>query len=84
VLTDCSCSMVGPLKYQGEFTTDSNRDFDQWLRDRDENSGVRSFEWGERIAERKGVTLIEGRAMSANNKRLISLKIPASQSLMRL
>jgi len=76
--------MVGPFKYHGEFTKNSNRDFDQLLRDRDENSGVRSFEWGERIAERKGLTFIEGRAMSANNKRLISLKIHASQSLMRL
>lgn len=84
MLTDCSCSIVGPFKYHGEFIKDSNRDFDQLLRDRDENSGVRSFEWGERIAERKGLTFIEGRAMSANNKRLISLEIHASQSLMRL
>ena len=63
--------LYGPFTYHGEFTTYSNRDFDQWLKDRDEKSGVRSFEWVERIAEREGMTLVEDRAMPANNQCLV-------------
>ena len=75
--------LYGPFKYCGEFTTDSNRDFDQLLRDRDEKSGVRSFEWVEHIAKREGLTLVEDRAMPANNQCLIFRKIDVSQSLVR-
>ena len=63
--------LYGPFTYRGEFTTDSNRDFDQWLRSRDEKSGVRSFEWVEHIAERAGLVLAEDRAMPANNQCLV-------------
>ena len=63
--------LYGPFKYCGEFTTDSNRDFDQWLRDRDKKSGVRSFEWVDRIARREGMTLVEDRAMPSNNQCLV-------------
>jgi len=31
----------GPFNYQGEFTSDSNRAFDAWLRARDADSGIR-------------------------------------------
>ena len=72
--------LYGPFTYHGEFTTDSNRDFDQWLKDRDEKSGIRSFEWVERIAEREGMTLVEDRAMPANNQCLIFRKMVAPQS----
>ena len=72
--------LYGPFTYRGEFTTDSNRDFDQWLRSRDEKSGVRSFEWVQRIAEREGMTLVEDRAMPANNQCLIFRKMGVSQS----
>ena len=75
--------LYGPFTYHGEFTTDSNRDFDQLLRDRDEKSGVRSFEWVEHIAKREGLTLVEDRAMPANNQCLIFRKIDVSQSLVR-
>ena len=72
--------LYGPFTYHGEFTTDSNRDFDQWLKDRDEKSGIRSIEWVERIAEREGMTLVEDREMPANNQCLIFRKMVASQS----
>ena len=72
--------LYGPFTYHGEFTTDSNREFDQWLRGRDEKSGIRSFEWVERIAEREGMTLVEDRAMPANNQCLIFRKISVSLS----
>ena len=72
--------LYGPFTYHGEFTTDSNREFDQWLRGRDEKSGIRSFEWVERIAKREGMTLVEDRAMPANNQCLIFRKISVSQS----
>ena len=76
--------LYGPFKYHGKFTTDSNREFDQWLKDRDEKSGVRSFEWVQRIAEREGMTLVADRAMPANNQCLIFRKIGLSQPEVRL
>ena len=78
-VTDGLLVLYGPFKYRGKFTTDSNRDFDRWLRDRDEKSGVRSFEWVEHIAEREGLTLVEDRAMPANNQSLVFRKIGPSQ-----
>jgi hypothetical protein len=36
--------IYGPFKYNGEFTSESNADFDLRLKDRDINSGVRDFE----------------------------------------
>lgn len=62
--------LYGPFKYQGEFTTLSNADFDQWLKARDPRSGVRDFEWVCEQAKDAGLTLVEDRQMPANNQML--------------
>ena len=43
-LKSSSWMLYGPYKYNGQFTTQSNATFDQWLKDRDPASGVRDFE----------------------------------------
>ena len=63
-------ALYGPFKYQGEFTTPSNADFDLWLKDRDPHSGVRDFEWVSGLANDAGLSLVEDRAMPTNNRLL--------------
>jgi len=63
--------LYGPYKYNGQFTTESNATFDQWLKDRDPASGVRDFEAVVATAKCTGLTLTQDYAMPANNQMLI-------------
>ena len=63
--------LYGPYKYDGEFTTESNATFDQWLKDRDPASGVRDCEAVIATAQCTGLTLIQDYVMPANNQMLI-------------
>ena len=63
--------VYGPFRYGGEFTTESNAQFDLWLKGRDARSGVRDFEWIEKLAESVGLELLEDNAMPANNQLLV-------------
>ena len=61
-------ALYGPFKYQGDFTTTSNAEFDNWLKDRNSRSGIRDFEWVMRLAQDSGLTFMEDRSMPANNQ----------------
>ena len=61
-------ALYGPFKYRGGFTTTSNAEFDNWLKDRNPNSGIRDFEWVVELAQDSGLTFIEDRSMPANNQ----------------
>ena len=63
--------LYGPYKYNGQFTTESNASFDQWLKDRDPASGIRDFEALMATAKCTGLTLTRDYAMPANNQMLI-------------
>lgn len=63
--------LYGPYKYNGQFTTESNAAFDQWLKDRDPASGVRDFEAVIATAQCSGLALAQDYAMPANNQMLI-------------
>jgi cyclopropane fatty-acyl-phospholipid synthase-like methyltransferase len=63
--------LYGPYKYNGQFTTESNALFDQWLKDRDPASGVRGFEAVIATAQCTGLALTQNYAMPANNQMLI-------------
>ena len=63
--------LYGPYKYDGQFTTESNAMFDQWLKDRDPSSGIRDFEAVIANAQCAGLTLTQDYAMPANNQMLI-------------
>lgn len=70
LVEDGLLALYGPFKYQGEFTTPSNADFDLWLKDQNPHSGVRDFEWVCGLARGAGLSLLEDRAMPANNRLL--------------
>ncbi len=63
--------LYGPFKYGGEFTTESNAQFDLWLKARDLESGVRDFEEIDRLAQEQGLLLQRDHAMPANNQLLV-------------
>lgn len=63
--------VYGPFKYGGEYTAPSNAGFDQWLKSRDPESGIRDFEWINSLAEKAGLSFIEDNSMPANNQLLV-------------
>ena len=63
--------IYGPFNYQGKFTSPSNANFDLWLKDRDEKSGIRDFETIEGLAQEAGLVLLSDTPMPANNRLLV-------------
>ena len=47
--------LYGPYKYGGDFTTQSNADFDAWLKERNPLYGIRDFEWAGDLADQHGL-----------------------------
>jgi len=69
-----SVCIYGPFNYQGKFTSESNANFDLWLKDRDINSGIRDIEAILLLATSTGLTLVDDHAMPANNRLLVFSK----------
>jgi cyclopropane fatty-acyl-phospholipid synthase-like methyltransferase len=61
-------TVYGPFNYGGQFTSASNAAFDASLRATHPERGIRAFEAVDALAKRAGLTLIEDRAMPANNR----------------
>lgn len=60
--------VYGPFKYQDQFTTESNAEFDQWLKARNPVSGIRDFEMVDELAAKEGLTLMADYSLPANNQ----------------
>ncbi|WP_448132682.1 DUF938 domain-containing protein [Stenotrophomonas rhizophila] len=60
--------IYGPFNYGGAFSSDSNRQFDAWLKARDPDSGIRDAEAVDALAAAQGLRLVEDVAMPANNR----------------
>jgi hypothetical protein len=67
-------ALYGPFHYRGRATSESNAQFDAWLRARDPASGVRNFEDLQSLARRHGMHLAEDNPMPANNRLLVFQK----------
>ncbi|MDR2212638.1 MAG: DUF938 domain-containing protein [Pseudomonadales bacterium] len=63
--------VYGAFKYHGEFTTPSNADFDQWLKQRDPTRGIRDFEQVNAWAAQNGLIFEADHALPANNQLII-------------
>ena len=63
--------VYGPFKYTNKFTSDSNRIFDQSLRERGGGSAIRDFEWVDQLAQSVGFKLKADHLMPANNQCLV-------------
>lgn len=61
----------GPFNYQGDFSSESNARFDQWLKDRDPSSGIRHFEELCDLASTCGMDHLDDIEMPANNRLLV-------------
>lgn len=62
--------IYGPFNYQGKFTSESNANFELWLKQQHELSGIRDFEAVLKLAEKAGLTLVKDHEMPANNRLL--------------
>lgn len=72
ILSDNGLFVIyGPFNYGGEFTSESNARFEQWLKERDPESGIRNHEDLIQLANANELTLIDDIAMPANNRLLI-------------
>ena len=61
----------GPFNHGGEFSSDSNREFEGWLKARDPCSGIRDIEAVDALASAIGLQRIDDVAMPANNRILV-------------
>jgi cyclopropane fatty-acyl-phospholipid synthase-like methyltransferase len=73
-----SVCVYGPFNYGGRFTSDSNAQFDAWLKARDARSGIRDFEALDALARAAGLNLAADHAMPANNRTLVWRRAPAA------
>ncbi|MDR6841707.1 DUF938 domain-containing protein [Pseudoxanthomonas sacheonensis] len=69
-------AVYGPFNYDGEFTSDSNRQFDASLRVRDPRMGIRDFEAVDALARAIGLRLAADVTMPANNRTLVWRRSP--------
>jgi cyclopropane fatty-acyl-phospholipid synthase-like methyltransferase len=63
--------VYGPFNYDARYTSDSNAEFDRWLKRRDPLSGLRDFAAVDQLAREQGLQLRADHAMPANNRTLI-------------
>lgn len=66
--------LYGPFNYDNQYTSESNKNFDQWLKERDPDSGIRDFEKLEEIANKNKLIFKKQYDMPANNKILVWIK----------
>ena len=64
-------ALYGPFNYRGGYTSDSNRRFDQWLKQRDPQSGIKDFEVLNHLASELGLALEADHEMPVNNRILV-------------
>ena len=68
---DATLVVYGPFNDDGAYTSDSNRDFDGWLKARDPRSGIRDADAVDSLARAVGLRLLDDVAMPANNRCLV-------------
>lgn len=72
VLQEGGCfALYGPFNFHGLYTSASNQNFDQWLKQRDVKSGIRNFEDLNRLAGLHDLIFQEDIAMPMNNRILV-------------
>jgi cyclopropane fatty-acyl-phospholipid synthase-like methyltransferase len=67
--------LYGPFNYRGQYTSESNRAFDAWLKERGAQQGIRDFEAVDHAAQKFGLKLWQDVAMPANNRLLVFAKV---------
>lgn len=75
LVQEAKLGIYGPFKYKGQFTSDSNAEFDQMLRSRATGSAIRDIEMIIEQAHRHQFTLLADIQMPAHNQLLIFHKV---------
>lgn len=70
-----TCCIYGPFNYHQQYSSESNRQFDIWLKQRNENSGIRDIEWVTALAAGANMPLQADIEMPANNRLLQFVKV---------
>jgi len=60
--------LYGPFNYGGQYTSESNARFDDWLKSRNPNSAIRNFETLDELANNNGMKFKHDFEMAANNR----------------
>jgi hypothetical protein len=68
--------IYGPFRYQGNYTSASNREFDQQLLARDPSSGLRDIDDVTALAAQYGLILRADHDLPANNRLLVFAREP--------
>jgi SAM-dependent methyltransferase len=68
--------VYGPFRYGGDYTSDSNREFDRMLKERDPLSGIRDIEAVCELARPYGLSLAADHDLPAYNRLLVFHKEP--------
>jgi len=68
---DGTLCIYGPFKYDGEFTSTSNAQFDLWLKNIEPSRGIRDIESIIALAKNEGLSLVNDFDMPANNQLLV-------------
>lgn len=63
--------VYGPFRYNKQYTSESNAEFDVWLKQRDPESAIRDFEAVDALARQQDLILVDDFAMPANNQILV-------------
>ena len=63
--------LYGPFNYQGQYTSDSNANFDRYLQQRDPLSGLRDFDELQKLAIAAGLSFVHDHEMPVNNRILV-------------
>lgn len=64
-------AVYGPFRFEGNYTSASNAEFDAYLRRHDAASGIRDFEAVDALATAVGLQLAANYAMPANNQLVV-------------
>ncbi len=68
---DAVLVIYGPFNDGGRFTSDSNQQFDRWLKDRAAHMGIRDVEAVDALAQSIRLRLTQDCALPANNRALV-------------
>lgn len=60
--------VYGPFNFDNHYTSQSNAEFDRWLKARDPQSGIRNFEDLAKLAEDHGLEFLNDHPLPANNR----------------
>jgi hypothetical protein len=62
--------IYGPFNYFGQYTSESNRSFEQWLKEQDPHRGIRDISHVIDLANENNLKLDHDWSMPANNRLL--------------